>query len=476
MKLHWASQRVNKVEKEDYIRLGQGQTKVKENTIHVQVSMPKPNVFIRSHALSYAPAQIITPTSASQPSGSPINDVSKYAIEKLTKASLVRLASNTVNLGLMALFYTPKVGEGSDNPPNQILLTNEESLLIGGFSRSTSTISKEDFLTESQLRDIASVNGTAITGVRYRTVENEQTGQERLVGYNVEQRSDLNRVRVRFVKRDENGTASFSDIGFQGRFIWSLQSQTANYYPTNQNLEPVILNLNANQAATLIHDGGDVGYALPPTPLPEPSEIWALPNPIPESIDMDSLPGSPIEDEQGGWIESVPIEEHDFNDYILVDPLGEFPAIYIFFKKQPVKDLEVDYYGNFAGRPRGGLYEVDHIPSEAAIRLYLKSKFPDMPVDQIDEAVKKVASIAIPKEVHQICSQTYGGRNNSWLELDNDEQIRRKKYDAQNLREAVERNWEANSECLEALGYDKNLLDEKLQELHKLNIEKGWYR
>jgi hypothetical protein len=172
----------------------------------------------------------------------------------------------------------------------------------------------------------------------------------------------------------------------------------------------------------------------------------------------------------------VPIHETDFNDYVIVDPRGEVPAIYVFFQKEPVDDLEVDYYDNFKGRPRSGLYEIDHLPSQAAIRLYLKKNHPDMKSKDIKILLGQIASIAIPKEVHRKCSETYGGRNNSKIELDDGSSLRRKELDAQSLREAVDRNWAANRECLENEGYDSKLLDEKLDKIHELNEAKGLYK
>ncbi|WP_353242765.1 S-type pyocin domain-containing protein [Providencia sp.] len=208
--------------------------------------------------------------------------------------------------------------------------------------------------------------------------------------------------------------------------------------------------------------------------MPEPQKIWSLPNPI-EPQSVSSLPGPPIE-QSTGWVESVPLEEYDFNDYIIVDPLGEVPAIYVFFQKNPVDDLEVDYYDNFKGRSRKGLYEIGHIPSQSAIRLYLIGKYPDISKEKLNSMVGQVASIAIPKEVHRKCSETYGGRNNSWIELEDTLSVRRKELDAKNLREAVERNWVANRECLEEEGYDSKLLDKKLDKIHELNEAKGLYK
>ncbi|ODQ03220.1 MULTISPECIES: hypothetical protein [Enterobacterales] len=88
-----------------------------------------------------------------------------------------------------------------------------------------------------------------------------------------------------------------------------------------------------------------------------------------------------------------------------------------------------------------------------------------------------MASVAIPKSVHPKCSETYGGKNNSWVELEDDTKLRRKEYDGQDLKEAVERNWEVERRCLKAeYNVSDEKLDEVLAELHRLNREEGLYQ
>lgn len=77
--------------------------------------------------------------------------------------------------------------------------------------------------------------------------------------------------------------------------------------------------------------------------------------------------------------------------------MGVVPAIYVYFQKASVGDLEVDYYGNFVGRSRQGL-EVDHIPSKEAVRIYLKGRYPHLDNDTIEQMTDRVAAVAIPVE------------------------------------------------------------------------------
>ncbi|OEJ07383.1 hypothetical protein BHE89_17235 [Shigella sp. FC1967] len=73
---------------------------------------------------------------------------------------------------------------------------------------------------------------------------------------------------------------------------------------------------------------------------------------------------------------------------------------------------------------------------KAAVEIYLTNLDETMTETQLDIALDNVASVAIPKSVHQKCSETYGGRNNSWVELDDDTKLRRKEYDGQDLKKS----------------------------------------
>lgn len=384
---------------------------------------------------------------------------------------------------LMGLFYSPSVGDAT---LDRIVIGRpfEKRSIVGGFSRSASTVSTYDYTSEAFLREIAAAKSTVTTRVRFRVIEDEKSGNPKIVGYAVDELSGLDRVRVRFAERHEDGSVTFSDPDFKGQFIWNTQNNTAEYndytaqdVAKNPDLafQAVKFSLDNGQRGSVIHDGGGVGDYLPPTPLPEPQKIWSLPNPILEPS-KGWIETFPIPEQSTGWIESLPIHETDFNDYIIVDPLGEVPAIYVFFQKEPVDDLEVDYYENFKGRSREGLYEIDHLPSQAAIKIHLLEKYPDISKEKLNNMVGQVASIAIPKDVHRKCSETYGGKNRSWVDMEDGSSLRRKELDAKNLREAVERNWAANRECLENEGYDSKLLDEKLEKIHELNEAKGLYK
>ncbi|MCV6927474.1 S-type pyocin domain-containing protein [Klebsiella pneumoniae] len=175
-------------------------------------------------------------------------------------------------------------------------------------------------------------------------------------------------------------------------------------------------------------------------------------------------------------METLPIEDRDFNDFIIVDPMGVVPAIYVYFKKAPAGFLETGYYNDFDGRSREGMYEVDHLPSKAAVREYLINKYPEAEKDDIKKLLGKVAVVSIPIDVHRDCSETFRGRNNSRIETENGETISKKELDARDLEFAVDSNWNANAKCLkERYGISDEKIEEVRAKLHDLNRRVGLY-
>ncbi|WP_240891940.1 MULTISPECIES: hypothetical protein [Pseudomonas] len=109
--------------------------------------------------------------------------------------------------------------------------------------------------------------------------------------------------------------------------------------------------------------------------------------------------------------------------------------------------------------------QVDHMPSQAAIRRYLEANFRTLTQKQVDEYLKKVASVAIPAKVHQKFSQTYGGRN-----------TRIKQHsDAGDLRGAVDRNFDAIKPYMLEEGFAEADLEMARSKIHDINEEQGWY-
>ncbi|MFK1614081.1 S-type pyocin domain-containing protein [Klebsiella pneumoniae] len=378
----------------------------------------------------------------------------------------VLAAPNPLTVALLAIFYSPSLNEGETETLQNIrgdqLYQNliHGQMMVGAFTRVNSTVIEGDYVPEYELREIARQNGTVRTRVRFRIEEDPESGELVSRSYEVGEKSGLDRVRVRFAKQLDKETWGFEDPSIKGTFVWSRSAGQGKF------------EWGASQ--TTVHDGSTGGSTTPPTPIPEPRSVWGLPNPAPESL--PPVPGTPIPEEQGPNIETLPIEDRDFNDFIIVDPMGVVPAIYVYFKKAPAGFLETGYYNDFDGRSREGMYEVDHLPSKAAVREYLINKYPEAEKDDIKKLLGKVAVVSIPIDVHRDCSETFGGRNNSRIETENGETISKKELDARDLEFAVDSNWNANAKCLkERYGISDEKIEEVRAKLHDLNRRVGLY-
>ncbi|SJN58159.1 S-type Pyocin [Vibrio ruber DSM 16370] len=196
-----------------------------------------------------------------------------------------------------------------------------------------------------------------------------------------------------------------------------------------------------------------------------------LVNPIPEMEKFD-IWIHPQAD-QGQEFDNTyitPIADADLQDYILTFPAETgLPPLYVVYQKTDkpkVKPLEVGTYGELAARSAKDGMDIDHIPSRAAlIRAAEKMYGVKLLGSEKAEFIKSAASIAIPRDVHQKCSETYGGRNQKGKQIE----------DAENLEKAVNSNFDAIKECLLKYGYTEVKLEEARDKLHNLNKENGWY-
>ena len=378
----------------------------------------------------------------------------------------VLAAPNPLTVALLAIFYSPSLNEGETETLQNIrgdqLYQNliHGQMMVGAFTRVNSTVIQGDYVPEYELREIARQNGTVRTRVRFRIEEDPESGELVSRSYEVGEKSGLDRVRVRFAKQLDKETWGFEDPSIKGTFVWSRSAGQGKF--------------EWGSSQTTVHDGSAGGSTTPPTPIPEPRSVWGFPNPAPESL--PPVPGTPIPEEQEPNIETLPIEDRDFDDFIIVDPMGVIPAIYVYFKKAPAGFLETGYYNDFDGRSREGMYEVDHLPSKAAVREYLINKYPEAEKDDIKKLLGKVAVVSIPIDVHRDCSETFRGRNNSRIETENGETISKKELDARDLEFAVDSNWNANAKCLkERYGISDEKIEEVRAKLHDLNRKVGLY-
>ncbi|MBX8459383.1 S-type pyocin domain-containing protein [Enterobacter sp. RIT637] len=192
---------------------------------------------------------------------------------------------------------------------------------------------------------------------------------------------------------------------------------------------------------------------------------WNTGNPtrpvLPNPVIVDPLP-----DNTGISATTSPApEEKSFADYILILPFPDLPPIYIYLSKPPVEFLEVELYSDFKRRSRQGVYEADHMPSAAAVKTYLRRKYPHLKETEIQELSLLVAAIVVPKNMHQKISETYGGRNTP-AQID---------LDSQNLRAAVDRNLDAIKPALKKHGATESQIEAARAKIHQLNRNMGLY-
>ncbi|MCA6221701.1 S-type pyocin domain-containing protein, partial [Photorhabdus antumapuensis] len=297
--------------------------------------------------------------------------------------------------------------------------------LMGLFYSPELNDGEEDYLTPHRLRQIAEQYGKASTRVRFRWIRDEKSGRITVQGYHVSPEGGLDKVPVRMM---------------------TLNRTTGNYefWEPGENRPTILWTPNEQEFQVPAHTGNEERPFIP-------SQITVL----------------PIPDKVGSDIESLPMpEEKDFRDYILVLPIPNMPPVYVYLSKPPVKPLEVGEYNDLAGRSRNDGMDIDHIPSKAALKIYLAGKYGHkLSGDQLEAILKEGVAIAIPKRIHQKYSETYGGRNS----------LTRKLQDASDLKTAVDSNFNAQLPALREEGYTDEQLSKALEELHRLNKEQGWY-
>ncbi|EHR6582427.1 S-type pyocin domain-containing protein [Vibrio parahaemolyticus] len=205
---------------------------------------------------------------------------------------------------------------------------------------------------------------------------------------------------------------------------------------------------------------GSTDVLTPDTVLPENDQL-----------DVHNIWVRPIEEHEQE-IGTVLYPEEDLAEYIVTFPAdaGLSPLYLVFNKRSAgitkVKPLEVGTYGYLAPRSKKDGMDIDHIPSQAALRRALESALGQtLTKEQERELINSAAAIAIPQEVHRKCSETYGGRN----------QADKQQVDAGDLEVAVNSNFDAIKGCLKNEGYTDQELENARVQLHEINIKNGWY-
>jgi len=447
--------------------LGTGEGKTSSVAKEPVVERKPAQVFFESLALAASMSGYYTGPAATTLGGVTIAGVGEGA----AGGAGVLSAPTPLTVALLAIFYSKGLNEGETEMLQSIrgdqLYHNlsHGQMLIGAYTRQNVTVTRQDYISEYDLRKIAQQNGTARTRVRFRIEEDPATGEMISRSYEVGERSGLDRVRVRFAEQVNNDQWQFEDTLSGVTLLWSRSAGQGRF--------------EWEGSQTTVHDGNTGGYTTPPTPVPEPRNVWGLPNPAPEPL--PPVPGTPIPEAQKPNIETLPIEDRDFNDFIIVDPMGVVPAIYVYFNKPPAVEFEIDYYGNLEQKSRtdanGNKVNFDHIPSQAAAKVHLKMIDPLMGKTEIGKRMKRVAAIAIRDKAHQQSSETYGGRNNTKVYSLDGQLIKRSERDGLDLRAAADSNWDKLSkELVNEYGLSESEIEPMRAKIHQLNMDEGWYK
>ncbi|WP_280115139.1 S-type pyocin domain-containing protein [Enterobacter cancerogenus] len=102
---------------------------------------------------------------------------------------------------------------------------------------------------------MAKQNGWARTQVRFRFENDPETGEILSRSYEVNEKSGLDRVRVRFAQQLDGDHWSFEEPLSKTTLIWS-RSRGEGEFEKNSN-------------RTTVHEDGTGGYTTPPTPILE---------------------------------------------------------------------------------------------------------------------------------------------------------------------------------------------------------------
>ena len=264
--------------------------------------------------------------------------------------------------------------------------------------------------------------------------------------------SDATTMRVRFnMYTDENGKQQIVGIKTGEGSAYGDRVAKREAVQQGQNF---IAELDNGITITWTPDGS-TDVLTPDTVLPENDQL-----------DVHNIWVRPIEEHEQE-IGTVLYPEEDLAEYIVTFPADAgLSPLYLVFNKPKVKPLEVGTYGELAPRSKKDGMDIDHIPSQAALLRAVEEMLGrPLTADEKKDIINSGAGIAISREIHQKCSETYGGRN----------KLEKQKIDASDLKAAVNSNFDAIKSCLKENGYTEEQLEDAREELHRLNNTNGWY-
>ncbi|WP_262501752.1 S-type pyocin domain-containing protein [Pseudomonas lundensis] len=273
----------------------------------------------------------------------------------------------------------------------------------------------DSFYTEEQLRDMR----TATTRVRFQ-FRNDTNGALQVYGIHTSAQSGQDSVPVIKAKWNADKSAMEAHLG-SITIIWTPNKGAVVTAPTRY---PGVTDELANILVHPISEGGD------------------------------------------SKIEGSPIDEFTVEDCIITFPADSgIKSLYLVFAKPMVNPLEVGPANDLSSRSAKDGLDIDHMPSQRALREYVVAIDPRILPDDLKKILKTAPSIAIPREAHQKYSETYGGRNTKAKQI----------MDAADLRAAVDSNLNAIKPYLLDEGFTDEQIETARTDLHNLHQQQGWY-
>ena len=273
----------------------------------------------------------------------------------------------------------------------------------------------DSFYTEEQLRDMR----TATTRVRFQ-FRNDTNGALQVYGIHTSAQSGQDSVPVIKAKWNADKSAMEAHLG-SITIIWTPNKGAVVTAPTRY---PGVTDELANILVHPISEGGD------------------------------------------SKIEGSPIDEFTVEDCIITFPADSgIKSLYLVFAKPMVNPLEVGPANDLSSRSAKDGLDIDHMPSQRALREYVVAIDPRILPDDLKKILKNAPSIAIPREAHQKYSETYGGRNTKAKQI----------MDAADLRAAVDSNLNAIKPYLLDEGFTDEQIETARTDLHNLHQQQGWY-
>ncbi|EIJ2220274.1 S-type pyocin domain-containing protein [Vibrio cholerae] len=355
----------------------------------------------------------------------------------VTNLTTITTASKATDYGKTALLAIPANGAAT----NLGILSSSTTNTIGTWS-----------ISGEALAGFARMGGFLVAALWP-----SQLGDGTLDGNSDFAANDTTTMRVRFnMYTDENGKQQVVGIKTGEGSVYGERVAKREAVRQGQHF---VAELENGITITWTPDGS-TDVLTPDTVLPENDQL-----------DVHNIWVRPIEEHEQE-IGTALYPEEELAEYIVTFPAdsGVSPLYLVFNKRSAgitkVKPLEVGTYGDLAPRSKKDGMDIDHIPSQAALlRAAEEMLGRPLTADEKKEIINSGAGVAIPREIHQKCSETYGGRN----------KLEKQQVDSGDLEAAVNSNFDAIKTCLKENGYTDEQLEDAREELHRLNKANGWY-